>query len=286
MLTHDLPPELWNTEVVQQAPLAQLTDSWLWQWLSSLQSATTCLVPLSTVSVFTPLCLPEWCIMLRNYPDKLLVQFVLERISKGFRIGYVAPPSSLNSAKSNLHSAFEHPDVVTEYLRSEVSLGQVVCPFPPHAVPHVHVSRFEVIPKRQPGKWRPIVDLFHPKGHSVNDGIPAHLCSLQYVTIDEAIKGIIQSGQGTLLAKIDVKSAFRLLPVHPVDRHLLGMEWQRGAYIDTCLSFGLRSAPKLFNVLTELLSWTAKQNNVSFLIHYLDDFLTMGPPSSQVTNTT
>ena len=138
--------------------------------------------------------------MLRNYPDKLLVQFVLEGISKGFRIGYVAPPSSLNSARSNLHSAFEHPDVVTEYLCSEVSLGRVLGPFPPHAVPHVHVNRFGVIPKRQPGKWRLIVDLSYPKGHSVNDGIPAHLCSLRYVTIDEAIKGIIQSGQGTLLA--------------------------------------------------------------------------------------
>ena len=49
------------------------------------------------------------------------------------------------------------------------------------------------------------MDLSHPKGHSVNDGILPHLCSLQYVTIDEAIKGITQLGQGTLLAKIDVK---------------------------------------------------------------------------------
>ena len=218
--------------------------------------------------------------MLRSYPDKLLVQFVLEGISKGFHIGFVALLSSLNSARSNLHSAFEHPEVVTDYLCPEVSLGRVVGPFPLHAVPHVHVSRFGVIPKRQPGKWKPIVDLSYSKGHSVNDGFPAHFCSLQYVTIDKAIKGIIQSGQGTLLAKINVKSAFCLLPIHPADRHLLGMEWQGGVYIDTCLPFGLRPAPKLFNVLAELLSWTAKQNNVSFLIHYLDDFLTMGPPSS------
>ena len=52
------------------------------------------------------------------------------------------------------------------------------------------------------------------------------------------------------------------------------MEWQGG------LPFGLRSAPKLFNVLADLLSWISKQRNVSFLIHYLDDFLTMGPPAS------
>ena len=218
--------------------------------------------------------------MLRSYPDRQLVQFVLEGISKGFRIGFVKPPSSLNSARTNLYSALEHPEVVTEYLHTEVSLGRVAGPFAPGAVPHIHISRFGVIPKGQTGKWRLIVDLSHPKGHSVNDGILPHLCSLQYVTIDEAIKGITQLGQGTLLAKIDIKSAFRLLPVHPADRHLLGMEWQGKVYIDTCLPFGLRSAPKLFNVLAELLSWIAKQRNVSFLIHYLDDFLTMGPSSS------
>ena len=55
----------------------------------------------------------------------------------------------------------------------------------------------------------------------------------------------------TLLAKIDVKSAFRLLPVHPLDRHLLAMDWDRNLYIDTCLPFRLRSAPKLFNVLAK-----------------------------------
>ena len=52
---------------------------------------------------------------------------------------------------------------------------------------------------------------------------PKNLCSLTYITIDSAIQGIMQLGQGTLLAKIDIKSAFWLLPVHPADRHLLAM---------------------------------------------------------------
>ena len=106
------------------------------------------------------------------------------------------------------------------------------------------------------------------------------LCSLKYVTIDDAIKEIIRLGRGALLAKIDIKSAFRLLPVHPVDRHMLGMRWNDGVYIDTCLPFGLRSAPKLFNLLADMLAWIAGQNGVSFLLHYLDDFLTIGPASS------
>ena len=51
-------------------------------------------------------------------------------------------------------------------------------------------------------------------------------------------------------------------------------------YIDTCLPFGLRSAPRLFNILADLLTWSAEQRRISFVIHYFDDFLTVGLPSS------
>ena len=68
----------------------------------------------------------------------------------------------------------------------------------------------------------------------------------------------------------------RLLPVH--DCHILGMKWRDQVYINTCLPFGLRSAPKLFNVLADLLSWILQNKGVSPLLHHLDDFLTLGPP--------
>ena len=69
----------------------------------------------------------------------------------------------------------------------------------------------------------------------MNDGIPKPLCSMSYITVDDAIQHIIDSGPGSLLAKIDIRSAFRLIPVHPSDRHLLAMLWEDGIYIDTCM---------------------------------------------------
>ena len=99
------------------------------------------------------------------------------------------------------------------------------------------------------------MDLSHPPEGSINGGIPKDLYSLQYITVDSAIEQIWQMGHGTLLTKIDIKSAFRLLLVHPADRHLLSMRWEQNIYIDTCLPFGLRYAPKIFNVLADLLSW-------------------------------
>ena len=61
------------------------------------------------------------------------------------------------------------------------------------------------------------MDLSYPAGHSVNDGIPKALCGLSYITIDNAIQKMLELGPNTLLAKIDIKNAFRILPVHPAD---------------------------------------------------------------------
>ena len=102
---------------------------------------------------------------------------------------------------------------------------------------------------------------------------------MSYITTDNAISRILALRRGTLLAKMDVKSAFRLILVHPSDRHLLAMEWKDNVYVDTCLPFGLRSVPKLFNIMADLLAWILEQG-VSILMHYIDDFLTIGRPMS------
>ena len=231
--------------------------------------------------VITPLKAPAWSIYLQTHPDQELVQFFLKGITQGFRIGFNYHSQQLKSSKKNLEGALSHPDVVQHYLRTEVNMGRLIGPLDNAYKLVTHISRFGVIPKsHQPNKWRLIVDLSHPVGLSVNDSIPKNLSSIVYITIDTAIQEILWLGKGTMLAKIDVKSAFRLMPVHPMDRHLLGMSWTDGIYIDTCLPFGLRSAPKLFNIMADLLAWILKQQGVSEVLHYLDDFLTIGPSSS------
>ncbi len=74
---------------------------------------------------------------------------------------------------------------------------------------------------------------------------------------------------------MDVKSAYRNVPVHPDDRWLLGMLWEG---VDTALPFGLRSAPKIFTVVADAV---ARNEGIRFAIHYLDDFLVMGSPASE-----
>jgi len=130
------------------------------------------------------------------------------------------------SATRNLECALQHPEVVSQYLAEELSHHCIAGPFNTNCIPYAHIRKFGVIPKNhQPNKWRLIVDLSYPDRCSINDRIPKDLCSLTYIMVDMAIKQITALGRGTLLAKVDIKSAFHLLPVHPADHHLLAMKW-------------------------------------------------------------
>ena len=138
-----------------------------------------------------------------------------------------------------------------------------------------------VIPKGSTRTWHLILDTSSPERTSVNDGIREALCSLSYVSVEDAAKGIVARGRGALLAKVDIKNAYRNVPIHPDDRWLMGMLWEGGLYIDTALPFGLRSAPKIFTALADALEWVVRQEGVDFIIHYLDDFLLVGAPASR-----
>ena len=77
--------------------------------------------------------------------------------------------------------------------------------------------------------------------------------------MDRAIGKILELGAHTILAKVDIKGAFRMLPVHLAYRNLLAMQWDNIINIYNCLTFGLHSAPKCFNVMADLLTWIALQ---------------------------
>ena len=144
-----------------------------------------------------------------------------------------------------------------------------------------HISPFGVIPKRaKPGKWCLIVDLSSPSNASVNDGIDRDMCSVSYITVDQVVDEILRLGQGTLMAKADIKQAYRMVPVHPDDRHLLAVQWEGQTYIDKVLPSGLRSAPLIFTAIADALQWMMSEKGVRPVFHYLDDFITLGPPSS------
>ena len=79
---------------------------------------------------------------------------------------------------------------------------------------------------------------------------------------------------------MDIKQAYRNVPVHPQDRLLLGMLWESKAYVDTALPFGVRSAPLIFSASAYALLWIMRQRGTSNTVQYVDDFITAGAPDS------
>ena len=135
-----------------------------------------------------------------------------------------------------------------------------------------------------------IMHLSAPPDSSINDGIHKEEFTFHYSTIDDAVSMINQLGNKAFLAKIDIKSAFRTIPVCVEDRELLGIHWRNKFYVDCCLPFGLHSAPYIFNQYAEALEWILRHNYlIPNVIHYLDNFLIAGKPESaeceQVLNT-
>ncbi len=120
-----------------------------------------------------------------------------------------------------------------------------------------------------------------PPGHSINDGIDKDLCSLVYVTVDIAIEQITKLGQDSRLAKIDIQHAYHIIPIHPQDRPLIGMQFEGRVFLDTTLPFGLRSAPKIFTAVADALEWVLRDQGERWIMHYLDDYLTIGSPESE-----
>ena len=51
-------------------------------------------------------------------------------------------------------------------------------------------------------------------------------------------------------------------------------------FVDKTLPFGLRSAPLIFTAVADTLQWVMKERGVSFVEHYIDDFITLGAPKS------
>lgn len=86
----------------------------------------------------------------------------------------------------------------------------------------------------------------------MNNGIQKDPYSLQYMKGDDIIDGIMSFGQGTLLAKFHLESAYCFVPVHPHDRYLLEMQWRGKHFIDMGLPFGLCSALYIFSSVADL----------------------------------
>ena len=169
---------------------------------------------------------------MQHHPDRQFAEHIITGIAQGFRIGFQYTSHARSTAKANHPSANEHPDIISCSLDTEIQKGRLLGPLHPSIHSLIHTSSLGAIPKKHSDKWRLILDLSHPAGHSINDGIEKPACSLSYIIVDEVVQKVLLPGRGCQLAKIDIESAFRNVPVHPQDRHILALSWNGNIFIE------------------------------------------------------
>ena len=224
----------------------------------------------------TPLRLSQIEKELCNHPNKTWTKWLLQTLYDGVQVGYTGPRNERISP--NLHSALLNPAAIDKQLHEEVSRQRILSPFSKLPLKNLQCSGLGAVPKKGSDKWRVIMHLSAPHGQSIND---KEEYTLHYSTIDDVVKLLSHFGPSALMPKVDLKSAFRIISVARRDWELLGLFWRGKYYIDTCLPFGLRSAPFLFNQFADALHWILAHNYNLHLIHYLDDYFIVGPPQSQ-----
>ena len=228
--------------------------------------------------------LAGWERLTTEFPDSRVIAAILGICQYGARIGYegyrdtvtIHPNLSTAKAESNQVTA----DITSEYQKKRLEMYLNFISLPRH-----YTASPLGLADKSDGSKRRIHHLSYPVGDptAINNRILERYGAIAYCTIEEAIQAIQGFGSNCLLVKRDFESAFRHIPVSPLDTPLLGFQWEGRYYAERFLPFGLRTAPYIFNLFAEVFHWILESELNSLkleakVVHYLDDFLIVLPP--------
>lgn len=204
---------------------------------------------------------------------KLLTEkdmFVLTGVCQGFKIidSNVDLNYSLDNYNSILSDDMYHQMCKTIF--SEVKSGQISQVREPASC--VHALGAVVRPD---GRLRPITDCSRPK-ISINDHMLDTAVKFKFSHIEDTRVMVSPQGFGGV---VDISNAYRSVLIYPPHRKFVGFQWKFGTksihFVDNALCFGLKSAPSIFNSLSDLVVRIMRSNNKPCL-GYLDDYFISG----------
>ena len=163
--------------------------------------------------------------------------WILQGVAHGFDIGFEGAIDSLPKSTRNHTMSIQEKCAVLEDVINELKEGRMI------AIPDVPdcVSPLGCVPKDET-KFRVIRNYSSPEGSSLNDHINDRFAKVKYVTHQQIAQKICEEGSGCCIAKVDLKSAFRQIPVSRQSIRLLGHKLYGQYVAENRVPFGLRSA--------------------------------------------
>lgn len=200
-------------------------------------------------------------------------EFLLQGVSQGFHI--ISPDSDITPVEVKNHRSAVDPKVrpfVQKLIRAEIESGNyILCDNKP-----LVVSALGAVPKSD-GSYRLIHDCSLPDGGSVNSHAP-DFDKYSYESVDSAT-ALLKSGY--YMAKVDIKSAYRHIPLHPQSQRVTGLKWRfsdgtETYFYDAKLPFGARAAPTIFHRLSQSVKRMMSRRGFDLMVAFQDDFLIIG----------
>ncbi len=208
--------------------------------------------------------------LLDGFPKRT---YVVQGFSQGFITNFQGDDTTVESHNSN--SATKNPEVVDNLIGVELESHRLLGPYQRPPFKNYKVMPISIREKSTPGKFRLLRNLTYPyDSRSVNLNIPHEFTTVQYAGIQEAINIILNLGKGCNMAKSDIKNAYRHVPIHPSQHHLMGFKWKNQYYFDKYLAMGLSESCKIFETVSDAILHILKHRfGINNVVKILDDFL-------------
>ena len=220
--------------------------------------------------------LDNWKLLLDSDPDK---DFIIHGLKNGFdivntNVELIFPAETPNSRSAEI----TYREKVEKQILQEISLGRykIVDEKPTIISPIAAILK-------ESNEIRIIHDCSQPDGSSLNSYATPDKHS--FVSVDSAVQ---MTGKNFYMAKVDLKSAYRQVPISKFSTQFTGLKWkfkgdsQYTFLIDTALPFGASLSVGIFHRITQSVCRSLKKLGVNAIICYLDDFYITGERKKDV----
>lgn len=230
--------------------------------------------------ITTPIKVDRFEKLLVGHPNQPFVKSVCRGLRKGFwpfaDTSDPNLPTTFDNSQRPILSR-EKAKFIRQQRDEEVRLKRWSKPFGSKLLPGMYSSPISAVPKRTPGKFRLIIDQSRGR-HSLNSMIPRSQVKVKLDDIYDlgtalmAVRKKHGAKRKLSLFKSDVKSAYRLMPMHPLwqIKQVATVDGKR--YVDRCNTFGNRAGGWIWDSFASLVLWIGKEvKGIPDLLGYVDD---------------
>ena len=204
-----------------------------------------------------------------------MVNWCINGFKNGFTLGLEGEPIPWPDPP-NSKLVQQNPQTTWELIKDEIKKGFIIGPFKQKPIPGLLCVPINIVEKEtSSGLYRLVQDFSYPweqPDNGINTLVPDKNKRVTYSGMDDIAHFAIKLGTSYAM-RIDIKHAFKLLPLAVSQWRLTGFKFKGAYFIQTQTPFGAVASCLHFEWVARLILWVIRHEvPQAFLCSYLDDF--------------